>query len=212
MTAPRPILRVGLTGGIASGKSTVAGMFADLGAFVVDADELAHLAIAPGGAAHDAVVARFGREVLDADGRIDRPRLGRLVFSDPAARNALNAIVHPAVRAEAERRIAVHAEKSRSPISIFDAALLVETGAYRDFHRLIVTRCGPETQLRRLTERDRMPREEAVARIDAQAPLERKLAVAHYVVDTEAPIEKTRDQTSRVFSSLLADYDELFGD
>jgi dephospho-CoA kinase len=106
MPAPRPILEVGLTGGIASGKSTVAGMLADLGAFVVDADELAHLATSPSGAAYEQVVERFGREILDDSGAIDRARLGGLVFADPEARQALNSIVHPAVRSEARRRIA----------------------------------------------------------------------------------------------------------
>ena len=211
MPAPRPILKVGLTGGIASGKSTVAGMLADLGAFVIDADELAHLATSPSGRAYAPVIERFGREVVDSSGRIDRNRLGRLVFADPEARQALNSIVHPVVRAEADRRTAAYAEKCRTPLAVFDAALLVETGAYRDFHRLIVTRCSRETQICRLTERDTLTRDEATARIDSQAQLEEKLAVAHYVIDTDTSLEQTRDQTSRVYSSLLSDYESEFG-
>ena len=205
------MLEVGLTGGIASGKSTVAGMLADLGAFVVDADELAHLATSPSGAAYEQIVERFGREILDDSGAIDRARLGRLVFADPEARQALNSIVHPAVRSEAKRRIASYAVKGRAPMAIFDAALLVETGAYRDFHRLIVTRCSRETQIRRLTTRKAMTRDEAVARIDAQLPLDQKLVVAHYVIDTDTTLEQTRSQASRVYSSLLSDYEEEFG-
>jgi dephospho-CoA kinase len=198
------MLKVGLTGGIASGKTTVAAMLADLGAFVVDADELTRLVTSPGGAAYDRLVERFGRAVLDADGRIDRPRLGRVVFADAEARRDLERIVHPEVRAEADRRIAACAERHGASIAVLDAALLVETGAHHDFDRLIVTRCSRETQLRRLTERDRMSTEEARARIDAQAPLEEKLAVADYVIDTDGPLDDTRARTESVYADLLS--------
>jgi len=211
MTSPRPILKVGLTGGIASGKSTVAGMLAERGAYVVDADALAHAATAPGGAAYDRVVERFGRQVLDDDDRIDRDKLGRLVFGDVLARQALNQIVHPVVRAEADRRINAHAVNCPVPIGIVDAALLVETGAYRDFARLIVTRCSRRTQIERLMARDGMTAEEAEDRIAAQSPLAHKLAVADYIIDTETTLEETRHQTATVYSELVDDYRAEFG-
>ena len=210
MTRPRPVLRVGLTGGIASGKSTVAEMLAEFGAFVLDADELAHRAMAPEGPAHQALVARFGRGILDARGRIDRAVLGRRVFADAAERQALNEIVHPHVRTEADRRIAECARLSWSPLAVFDAALLVETGTYRDFHRLLVVHCSRERQLERLATRNGLPRPEAEARIDAQAPAEEKVAVADYVIDNDGPLDKTRTRTRDVYSRLLTDYENEF--
>lgn len=204
MTSSRAILRVGLTGGIASGKSTVGRFLSELGALVLDADRIAHELISPGGAAHGAVVDRFGRKFLDPEGGIDRQALGRLVFSDPEARRTLNAIVHPRVREIADRRMEQYRAEGRgSPVAVLDAALLVETGRYREFHRLIVVRCERLTQIRRLVERDGLSREEAGARIDAQAPLDEKVKVADYVIDTETSLEETRRQTGLVYASLL---------
>jgi dephospho-CoA kinase len=210
MGARRPILRAGLTGGIASGKTTVASILSELGAFVLDADEFARAAMEPGARAYDRVVERFGTEILDERGRIVRPRLARLVFHDDASREALNAIVHPEVMAEADRRLADYAPRGRARIAVFDAALLVESGLYRDFHRLIVVRCRPETQIRRLLARDGLSPSEAEARIDAQAPLEDKLAVAHYVVDTEGTLRETREQTESVYTALLSDFEREY--
>jgi dephospho-CoA kinase len=207
----RPLLRVGLTGGIASGKTTVAGLLAELGAFVIDADQLAHEAIEPHGACHAAVLERFGTDLLDGAGRIVRARLARRVFQDAAARAALNAIVHPAVMAEAERRIAAYAPEGHAPLVVFDAALLVETGLYRGFHRLIVCRCSRATQLRRLLARGATSREEAEARLAAQAPLDEKLARADYVIDTEGTLRETRRQTARVHAALVLDFEQEFG-
>ena len=197
--SPGTIFRVGLTGGIASGKSTVASMLAELGAFVVDADALAHELTEPGGAAHAAVMHRFGKPILDSRGHIDRKALGRIVFNDPAAREDLNAILHPEIRVEAQRRM--EAAGAQAPFVVFDAALLVETGAWKTFDRLIVTNCPPETQHRRLLERG-LTAEEAQARIAAQLPLEQKLAVADFVIDTDCSLEETRRQTTQVFEKL----------
>ena len=207
MARRRPILKVGLTGGIASGKSTVAEMLAGHGAFLVDADELAHQVIAPGRPTHAAIVARFGEQVLGDGGRIDRPALGRIVFADDDARTALNEIVHPRVREEAERLFGECARLGRFPIAIFDAALLVETGAYRTFDRLIVVRASAEVQRRRLLERDGLELEAAESRIRSQAPIEDKLAVADYVIDNDGPLDETRAQTRRVYASLLSDFE-----
>jgi len=211
MVAFRPILRVGLTGGIASGKTTVAHSLAELGAFALDADALAHAVMEPGAEAFGRVVERFGAEILDADGSIVRERLAQVVFHDQQARLALNEIVHPEVMGEADRRIRDYAPRGRSPIAVFDAALLVETGLYREFHRLIVARCSRETQLRRLLARDRLSTAEAEARIDSQSPLEQKLAVADYVIDTEGTLRETRKQAEGIYASLLCDFEREFG-
>jgi dephospho-CoA kinase len=208
----RAILRAGLTGGIASGKTTVAGIFAEHGAFVLDADAIAHDLMRPGGAAYHDVVARFGPGILDADGVIVRPALGRIVFHDPEARRALDALVHPRILPEAERRIASYLTAGHALICVLDAALLVESGLYRRLDRLVVARCSRATQLRRLTARDGFTEDEADARIAAQAPLESKLAVADYVVDTDGTLRHTRDEAGRVWHALMADYEKLFGD
>jgi dephospho-CoA kinase len=206
-TAPR-ILRAGLTGGIASGKSTVAGFLRELGAIVVDADALVHELTAPGGAAHDEVVARFGRDIVGPDGRIDRATLGARVFADSGARRALEAIVHPHVRAEAARRFDAAARSGSAVVGVFDAALLVETGFHRDLDRLIVVRCAENTQIRRLAERG-MSEADARARINAQAPLTGKLEVADYVIDTDVGLDETRRQTGVVYRSLVEEQEHL---
>ena len=204
MTDGPAILRVGLTGGIASGKSTVASFFRDLGAFILDADAIAHAIIEPGGTAHDEVVARFGPAIRDAFGRIDRTVLGPLAFGDPLARHDLEAIVHPRVRDEIGRRIGERREWGTAPIAIVDAALLVETGAWRDYDRLVVVRCSPDVQRQRLGERG-ITGTEAERRLDAQAFLDAKLAVADYVVDTETSLARTEDLTAGVWRRLVDD-------
>jgi dephospho-CoA kinase len=203
------MLRVGLTGGIAVGKSTVAAMLAKLGVVVIDADLLVHELMAPGGNATLAVVARFGDAIQDGSGGIDRERLGRIVFSDPSARRDLESIIHPLVRSEATVRFAQAARERGYRIGLFDAALLVETGTYRDFDKLIVVRCSPETQIERLTNRDGLAEEHARSRIAAQAPLEEKLAVADYVIDAGGTREATDEQAIRLFRKLEEDWRRL---
>jgi dephospho-CoA kinase len=198
------MLRVGLTGGLASGKSTVAALFRDLGAYHVDADEIAHDLLAAGGRARDEVAARFGTEVVAADGSIDRKRLAAVVFSDPRALADLNAIVHPKVREEIARRVARHdAGLDPAPIAIVDAALLVEAGSRRDLDALVVVTCRPETQVSRAVARGGLTEEEARARIAAQAPAAAKLEAADYVIDNDGPIEETARRTREVWTALL---------
>jgi dephospho-CoA kinase len=211
-TPPSRILRVGLTGGIACGKSTVARFLSELGAFVLDADHLAHMAISPGGAAYAEVVARFGTDILDEHGLLVRSKLAGLVFDDAGLRDELNAIVHPRVRAEADRRITERARLGLSPVAVMDAALLVESGSYRDFDRLLVVNCPREVQLRRLQERDELNYEQAAARIDAQAPAEEKTRVADFVIDTSVPLDQTRREVERIYAILLGDFENRFGD
>lgn len=208
----RPYLRVGLTGGIASGKSTVARYFSALGACVIDADRIAHAVLEPGGGAFQAVVDRFGPEILDAQGSIVRSRLGEMVFSDPEGLTALNAIVHPEVRALSNQHIADCAARPGVRLIVYDAALLIETGTYRDFDRLVVTSCSPATQLARIMQRDGLREPQAQARIDAQSSLEEKLDLADYVIDTEGTEDDARLQTQRVYEQLIAELDGPDGD
>ena len=212
MAEPARVLRVGLTGGIASGKTTVAGMLRDLGTPVIDADLLSHRLLEPDGAAFEEVCRSFGARILDDEGNIDRAALGRLVFADADARDELERIVHPLVRKESFRRLESEARRSGSAIGVVDAALLVETGAYRQMDRLIVVRCSRATQIRRLISRDGLRRDEAEARIAAQAPLARKLRVADYIIDTEVETETTRRRVHEVHVALLRDAEKLIGD
>lgn len=197
--------RVGLTGGLASGKSTVAGFFRDLGAFHLDADRIAHALIAPGGKAFDAVVARFGEEIVDAGGAIDRRILGKLVFADPGALAALNAIVHPLVRTEIAQAIRRRESEPDPPaVAIVDAALLVESGIHRDLDALVLVVCRPETQVARAVARGGLSESDARARIAAQAPLDVKRAAADYIIDTDTSVDETRRQTEAVWDALRA--------
>ena len=198
------MLRVGLTGGLASGKSTVAALFRDLGAFHIDADAIAHDLLSAGGRARDEVAARFGKGIVAEDGSIDRKRLAAVVFSDPRALADLNAIVHPKVREEIARRIARHEEGlDPAPIAIVDAALLVEAGVRRDLDALVVVSCRPETQIARAVARGGLTEEEARARIAAQAPAGAKLDAADYVIDNEGTLEETARRTRDVWAALL---------
>lgn len=197
------MLRVGLTGGLASGKSTVAGFFRELGAFHVDADRLAHESTAPGGSAEREVISRFGGGILGTDGAIDRKALGAIVFSDPQALADLNALVHPKVRKEIAQRIADHASgTSPAKVALVDAALLVESGIHRDLDALIVVACPEETQIARAVARGGLTESQARARIAAQAPLAEKLAVADHVIDNGASLDETRRQVLRVWNDL----------
>lgn len=197
------MLHVGLTGGVASGKSHAAQVFAELGAFVIDADHVAHQVIMPGAAAYHEIVDYFGEGVLSADGTINRKKLGEIVFSDPAALQKLNTIVHPYVFAEQDRRVTEFAERNSMGIVIVDAALLVETGAHKRVNKLIVVFCDPALQLARLMARDQLTREDALARIRAQLPVEAKLRMADYRIETSGTLKETRHQIERVYKDLM---------
>jgi len=200
-----------LTGGIASGKTTVAGFLAEMGALVLDADRIAHDMISRGGEAHRDVVERFGNQILDSAGDVDRRLLGALVFHDGVALQDLNAIVHPRILPEVERRIDHYLSFGHATLAVLEAALLVETGLYRQLDRLVVVRCSRDAQIQRLTSRQGLSPEEALVRIEAQAPLQDKLDVADYVIDTERTVRETRAQTVRVHASLVADFEARFG-
>jgi len=196
------MLLVGLTGGIGSGKSTVAGMLEKRGAVVFDADLLAREAIAPGTEGHDRVVERFGSNVLAPGGGVDREALASIVFADPAARRDLEAIVHPEVRRMFAEGIQEHEGTDR--VVVFSAPLLVETGMHTAFEVLIVVSTPTETQVERLM-RDRAMSEDAVrARIAAQLPLEAKAEVADVIVDNEGSLVELEGQVDRVWRQLEA--------
>lgn len=198
------MLRVGLTGGLAAGKSTVAAYFRELGAFHIDADRIARELLAPGGGAEREVVARFGGEIVGPDGAIDRRAVAAAVFSDPRALADLNAIVHPKVRKEIARVIAAEeAVASPKPVALVDAALLVESGIHRDLDALIVVTCPEETQVARAVSRGGLTEAEARERIAAQAPLADKLAAADYVIDNDGSLEDTKRQVRGVWNELL---------
>jgi dephospho-CoA kinase len=194
---------VGLTGGIASGKSTVAAMLRELGAPIVDADEVARRVVEPGTPALAEIAARFGADVIGVDGRLDRKRLGERVFGDPAARVELERITHPRIAAAAQQEIAAHAAAGAAVV-IYDAALIVENGLHRALHGLIVVSVPRDVQKRRLMARDGIDEAAAEARIAAQLPLEDKLRVATHVVDNGGTIAGTRAQVERIWAELRA--------
>jgi dephospho-CoA kinase len=196
------MLKIGLTGGIASGKSYVLGLLRELGCEVIDADTIAHGVIEPGQPAFQGIIDHFGREVLDADGKIDRARLGAIVFKDPSQRARLNSIVHPRVFEAQERWFAEVEERDPDAIAVVDAALMIEAGSYRRYDKLIVVHCRPDLQLQRLMARNNLSREEASARISSQMPTEEKLKYADFAVDTSNGFEDTRLQVQSLYSEL----------
>jgi dephospho-CoA kinase len=191
-------IRVGLTGGIASGKTMVADALARRGAVVIDADVLAREVVAPGTPGLAAVVERFGPAVL-ADGRLDRTRLGAIVFADPQARRDLEAIVHPAVRARAAELEQVAAPDA---VVVHVIPLLVETGQADDFDRVVVVDADPETQVARLQVRSGLSEEDARARLAAQASRAERRAAADVVLDNQGTIADLEDQVDRLWADL----------
>lgn len=197
---------VTLTGGIASGKSTVARMLGELGAEVVDADALAREVVRPGQPALEEIVAAFGREVLLPTGELDRRKLAQRVFSDPASRARLNAIVHP--RVGERMRQAVEEIRARRPdaVVVLDVPLLFDV-PLPELESLpaVVVYASPQTQLRRLRERDGLTEDEAQERLRAQRPLRDKLARARWVVDNDGDLARTAEQVRRVWEEVTAD-------
>ena len=197
------MVRVGLTGGIASGKSYCLARFAQLGAATIDADVLARAAVEPGNPGLARVVERFGPAVRLPDGTLDRAALGRIVFADRTARADLEAIIHPDVYRRISEWFADLPAGAR--VAIADIPLLFETGHQHDFDRVVVCACDREEQLRRLMARDRLSREAALARLDAQWPIEAKMAKADYVIRTDRSFADTDQQVASVFEGLQSD-------
>ena len=197
------MLRVALTGGIATGKSYCLARFAALGVPTIDADQLAREAVAPGSPGFHAVVERFGPDVLRSDGSLDRAALARVVFRNRAARADLEAIVHP----EVYRRIREWyvALPPRGRFAIADIPLLFETGHQHDFDRVVVCACSPEEQLRRMVTRNHLTEADARARLDAQWPIEEKVARADLVIRTDGTFADTDLQVRSVYELLNAE-------
>jgi dephospho-CoA kinase len=196
------MIRAGLTGGFASGKSFVSRVLEELGCHVVRADELGHQVLQPGGEAFAPVIDKFGAQILDAAGRIDRKRLAAEVFDSPELLAQLNAIVHPAVIRKEEEFL--HRVEAADPcaIGIIEAAILIESGSYKRFDRLILVVCTPEQQLERAMKRGGYTRSEVLARLSRQLPVEEKRRFADYVIDTSGTEEETVEQTKAVYRSL----------
>lgn len=198
------MLRAGLTGSIAVGKSFVSSVFAQLGCHVLDADQTAREVVAPGSEGLRAITEAFGREVLQADGALDRAQLGALVFGDEKKRVRLNEILHPLIIAAQDDWMRQRERADARGIGIVDAALMIETGSYKRFDKLIVVHCRSELQLERLVKRDGLTLEEAARRIASQMPQEEKKKFADYLIDTSNGFEDARAQASAVYEKLKA--------
>lgn len=196
------MIRAGLTGGLASGKSFVADTFEQLGCHVVRADQLGHQVLARDGEAYLPVVELFGQQVLNNQGDIDRKLLAATVFDAPQRLQQLNAIVHPAVIRLEEEFLQRAETADPSGIGIVEAAILIETGSYRRFRKLIVVVCSFEQQVQRAMQRDNSSREQVMARLSKQMSVEEKLRYADYVIDTSGTKEQTAEQTAAVYGLL----------
>jgi dephospho-CoA kinase len=205
------MLKVGLTGSIAVGKSFVASVFRELGCFVFDADQIAHSVMEPGRPAYAEIVGEFGQQILAPDGSIDRAKLAAIVFADRAKRERLNQIVHPRVIEEQDRLLREVESIDPDAIVIVDAALMIESGGYKRFDKLIVVFCDREEQIRRLINRNRLSRQEAERRIAAQMSSEQKRRFADYEIDTSGTFEQTRQRVMQVYGQLLRDRASLRG-
>jgi len=196
------MLHIGLTGGLATGKSVVGKELEALGAYVIRMDELGHQVLLPEGEAYAAVVAEFGPEILDTDGTINRRTLGERVFADPGRLKKLNDLTHPVIRERAKALKDAYAVEHPDGIVVTEAAILIETGSHKDCDRLVLAHCRSEQQIERAIERDGLTREEVMNRISRQMPLEDKKKYANYVIDTSGSKENTLDQTRAVYEVL----------
>jgi dephospho-CoA kinase len=195
------MLRLGLTGGIASGKTAVAAMLREMGFAVLDADSLAHKLTEPGQAAYDEVVREFGASILDTDARVNRAKLAAIVFADPAKLARLNAIVHPRVETAVHEQFAEWSRNGARDAAFVEAALLVEASYHKNLDGLVVTWCRPEQQLERLRARG-FTDEDARRRIAAQLPIDEKLRFATEKIDCSGSLEDTRTQVAALAAKL----------
>jgi dephospho-CoA kinase len=196
------MLRVGLTGSIAVGKSFVLGVLRELGARTIDADQIARECVEPGGAGLAAVVNEFGEGVLKGDGTLDRAKLGAIVFADDAKRQKLNSILHPFIIVRQDEILQQWENETPDAIAIIDAALMIESGGFKRFDKLIVVHCQPEIQIQRLMKRNNLSREEAALRVKSQMAQEEKMKYADYLIDTSGEFENTRTQVEAVWRKL----------
>lgn len=196
------MLRVGLTGSIAVGKSYVVSILAEMGCVTFDADKVAHAVMMPGEPAYEDIKREFGDKVLAADGSIDRGKLGEIVFANDERRTRLNEIVHPRVIEEQNRLLLKAEADSPDGIAVIDAALMIESGGYKRFEKLIVVYCDRETQIERLMRRNQITRPDAEARIAAQMSSAEKRKFADYEIDTTGGFDQTRQQVVELHREL----------
>ncbi|MFQ5788810.1 MAG: dephospho-CoA kinase, partial [Thermodesulfobacteriota bacterium] len=193
---------IGLTGNIASGKTEVANIFKDLGAKVIDADQIAREIVKPGEVAWLEITDEFGREILNSDGTINRQKLGEIVFNDKLKREKLNRITHPTIIATIKERIETY-EEERVKVVIIEAALIVEKGGLKDLiDDLIVVTADRETQIKRIISRDGLKREEALSRIKSQMPATQKIQHATHVIDNSGTLAKTKNQVEQLWKKI----------
>jgi len=205
MSAPRKFLLVGLTGGIATGKSMVSALLRQLGCEIIDADLLAREVVEPGRPAWTTIVAEFGQDVVTGDGALDRKRLGAIVFANPERRRRLEAITHPAIRERFQARLDELAEHGFTGIVVFDAAVMIESGNYKNMDRLVVVVTDEPTQMARLRGRDGTDDAEGRRKIASQMPLAEKAKLADYVIDNSGDRQATAEQVRRVFATLMSE-------
>lgn len=196
------MLKVGLTGGLACGKSFVGQALRNLGCHLIEADQLGHEVLKPGGEAYSDVVREFGRSILDAEGAIDRKRLAAEVFGNPQRLEALNRLVHPHVFRREEDLIGEFAKIDPHGIAVVEAAILIEAGSYKNYDRLILVECPEAQQIERSVKRDHANLEEVMARLSRQMPLAQKRKFADFVIDTSGSKEETLRQVQQVYESL----------
>ncbi len=196
------MILVGLTGGLATGKSSVARLFQDCGAIVIDADELAREAVQPGRPAWRDIVRAFGKKVLQPDRALDRRTLGQIVFRNRAKLKKLNAIVHPRVAREQNRLTREIARKEPDAVLIYDAPVLIEAGAHKRMDKIIVVVADQATQIKRLCNRSHFSRTEALRRVRSQLPLAQKAKLADYVIDGTLSFQQTKNEVQRIYAEL----------
>jgi len=205
MSAPRKFLLVGLTGGIATGKSTVSALLRQLGCEIIDADLLAREVVEPGQPALAQIVTEFGRDVVTAAGELDRKKLGAVVFANPERRRRLEAITHPAIRDRFLARLDELAKQGFVGLVVFDAAVMIESGNYKNMDRLVVVVTDEATQMARLHGRDGTDDAENRRKIASQMPLTEKAKLADFVIDNSGSRDATAEQVRRVFGALMSE-------
>ena len=198
------MLKVGLTGSIAVGKSFVLGVLAELGCHVLDADATAREVVAPGTPGLKAVKDAFGDEILNSDGELDRAKLGAIVFADEAKRLQLNSLLHPFIISAQDEQMRQWEQEDPQAIAVVDAALMIESGGYQRFDKLVVVHCRPEVQLERLMARGGLSRADAEQRIGAQMSQQEKQTYADFLIDTSEGFDPTRRQAKSLFQKLSA--------
>ena len=196
------MISVGLTGGIGCGKSTVAGMFASLGAVTINADDIGRTLMQPGNVVYDRIVSGFGSEMVDASGQLDRAKLADIVFHNLEKLKHLNAIVHAPVLREIDRQVQLARRKDPNAVILVESAVLFEAGQNRRFDKMVVVWCNPEQQVERYVAKSRIAVEDVRRRMDAQMPGEEKKRLADFVIDTSGPMEDSEKQSREVFTQL----------